>query len=466
MNNIQIESRGFLSLTTGVGLDSSKGRGRKCIDGVRLTVLLAGFAVLISVGWPEARAQKNGTSPQNITLDRRGQLGYLVVSPQGPKDGGDFGPHTLGTKTSGLQEAFDRAKETTQNLFIVGGNLTSGKNQGVVYFLDETLRIPWMQDFQLGGGEYVIQYRPQKGDAIVIDSQMSCHYKFGIISSSSNGAVLRIQPAAIGPDQFQVFTTTFIHINALVGGGGAWKGGKPFANDLNRQHVWQGTGLWLDASKGSVNDNRITVMEIVGCRTALLLTGRCSNNWIDAPFLHLSQTHLQLGTLSDHAQVSGNRIRATMDSQGIPGAVGARIFGIENLLELSAAENSPGHDVVFEASSKGNLVMAGRLPNGITNDAVQPTNRIIAARAGGFAVTTPPVPQSGHAMTNRLSTSVEIMIVQPGLVSAWTLGDVEGTLQQFDVALQVGQSIRLAPGESIQFDYTTEPHWRWRAVPW
>jgi hypothetical protein len=51
-------------------------------------------------------------------------------------------------------------------------------------------------------------------------------------------------------------------------------------------------------------------------------------------------------------------------------------------------------------------------------------------------------------------------------VSAWTLGDVEGTLQQFDVALQAGQSIRLAPGESIQFDYTTEPHWRWRAVPW
>ena len=34
----------------------------------------------------------------------------IVVSPQGPRDGGDFGPHTPGTKTSGLQEALDAAK--------------------------------------------------------------------------------------------------------------------------------------------------------------------------------------------------------------------------------------------------------------------------------------------------------------------------------------------------------------------
>jgi hypothetical protein len=153
-------------------------------------------------------------------------------------------------------------------VYIVGGNLTHGNNQGVVYFLNETLRIPWMQDFRLDGGEYVIQYNPKQGDAIVMDSQMSCHYKFGIISSNSEGAVLRIQPAAVGPDRFQVFTTTNIHINALVGGGGSWMGGEAFDNELDQQHDWRGTGLWLDASKGSVNDNRITVMEIVGCHAA------------------------------------------------------------------------------------------------------------------------------------------------------------------------------------------------------
>ena len=36
--------------------------------------------------------------------------GDVVISPEGPLDGGDFGPHTPGTKTSGLQEAFDHAK--------------------------------------------------------------------------------------------------------------------------------------------------------------------------------------------------------------------------------------------------------------------------------------------------------------------------------------------------------------------
>ncbi|MEZ6147272.1 MAG: hypothetical protein R3B91_17985 [Planctomycetaceae bacterium] len=96
----------------------------------------------------------------------------------------------------------------------------------MVYFLQETLRIPWMQDFRLDGGEYVIQYVPEKGDAIVMDSQMSCHYKFGIISCNSDGAALHIQPSAAGPDRFQVFTTTSIHINALVGGGGSWKGAR------------------------------------------------------------------------------------------------------------------------------------------------------------------------------------------------------------------------------------------------
>jgi len=431
-----------------------------------LAALLIAMIAASAISCSEVQAQEDAVSSHNITVDRKHQLGYLVVSPQGPLDGGDYGPHTPGTRTSGLQEAFDRAKETTQDVFIAGGNLTFEKNQGVVYCLHTTLRIPWMQDFRLDGGEYVIQYLPKQGDAICMDSQMSCNYKFGIISSNSDGAALRIQPAAIGPDRFQVFTTTAIHINALVGGGGSWKGGEAFANELDQQHTWRGIGLWLDATKGSLNDNRITVMEIVGCRTALLLTGRCSNNWIDAPFLHLSQTHLQLGTREDHAQVTKNRIRAAMDGQGISEAVGARIFGTDNFLELSAAQTSPGKDLVFEAPSRDNLVIACLLPNGITNHASQPTNRIIAARGRGFSVTTPPIPQSGHAVTNRLSMGVEVMIVRSGNVSSWTLGDAEGNLQQFDSPLQTGKSIRLAPGESIQFDYAEEPRWRWRAIPW
>jgi len=442
----------------------SNGKDQLARPSVAATILMTLVAAgLVDVA--NIHAQDSGEQTTNVLIDRQHQLGYLVVTPNGPKDGGDFGPHTPGTKTSGLQEAFNKAKETTQDVFIAGGNLTFDSNQGVVYFLHETLRIPWMQDFRLDGGEYVIQYTPTQGDAIVMDSQMSCHYKFGILASNADAAVLRLQPTSVGPDRFQVFTTTNIHINALVGGGGSWMGGEAFSNELRKDHVWKGTGLWLDASQGSLNDNRITVMEVVGCHTSLLLTGRCSNNWVSAPFLHLSRTHVQLGTESDHTHVINNRIRAAIDGQGISNAIGARVFGSNNLLELSTAQTSPGNDVVFETPSRDNLVITSRLPNGVTNHSKRSTNRITTARAAGWSVKTPPVPPSGETISNRQCTNIEIMIVQPGNVSGWLLSDADGTRQPFDGTLRTGQSIRLAPGESIQFNYTDPPQWRWRALP-
>jgi len=90
---------------------------------LRITLVTA-----IAIGFSQAEAQEATVSSQNILVNRKHQLGYLVVTPRGPLDGGDFGPHTPGTKTSGLQEAFDRAKETTQDVYIAGGNLTFDKN--------------------------------------------------------------------------------------------------------------------------------------------------------------------------------------------------------------------------------------------------------------------------------------------------------------------------------------------------
>ncbi|MCA9040514.1 MAG: hypothetical protein KDA65_09230 [Planctomycetaceae bacterium] len=417
----------------------------------------------ISVGSVTLSAEETTLSSQNTLIERQHQLGFIVVTPQGPQDGGDFGPNTPGTNTSGLQEAFDLAKRTTQDVYIVGGNLTHGENQGVVYFLDETLRIPWMQDFRIDGGEYVIQYRPTHGDAITIDSAMSCNYKFGIISSNSDGPVFRIKPASEGPDRFQVFTTTQIHINALVGGGGAWLGGEAFNNELDQRHDWKGIGLLFDGSTGSINDNKFTVMEIVGCDTAMLLKGRCSNNWIDAPFLHLSRTSLQLGTADDHEFVTHNRIRAAMDSQGIAKATGASIFGSGNILELTSAQTSPGRDLVWEAPAQENLVLTSRLNNGITNNALKPTNRVVAAKSAGFTVATPNIPLPGETITNRESTTIEIMITKPGQITSWTLTDTEGESLIFNTTWQAGQSIRLAPGESLTLQYQQKPDWKWRS---
>ena len=43
------------------------------------------------------------------TVSKYHQIGYVVVTPEGPDDGGDFGPNTPGTRTAGIQEALNYA---------------------------------------------------------------------------------------------------------------------------------------------------------------------------------------------------------------------------------------------------------------------------------------------------------------------------------------------------------------------
>src|SRR5688572_4795229 len=130
---------------------------RRCL----LPVVLAAacFAVALLPGGTRAvranRAAPPGGQPDDVPL----RPGYYVASPNGPQDGGDFGPGTPGTKTSGLQEAFDACKRDKRDLYIVGGGAAAAfQNPGGVYALNVTLRIPWMQDFRCDGGEAVLQY--------------------------------------------------------------------------------------------------------------------------------------------------------------------------------------------------------------------------------------------------------------------------------------------------------------------
>src|SRR6476660_5690319 len=81
--------------------------------------------------------------------------GWVQVTLDGPDDGGDFGPHTKGTKTGGIQEALDYAHETFRDVYIWGGRGGLDKKRLVaenVYRLQETIRVPWSQDFRLDGG--------------------------------------------------------------------------------------------------------------------------------------------------------------------------------------------------------------------------------------------------------------------------------------------------------------------------
>ncbi len=300
----------------------------------------------------------------------------LVVTPQGPADGGDFGPKTPGTKTSGLQEAFDAAKAQAKDLYIVGGSWTTGKTEPIVYFLDATLHIPWMQNFRLDGGHYVINYNPQAGNAVVFDSQMSCAYRFGLIVSNGDGATVALRPQTAGPDGFKVITSTEFTFNAIVGGGGAWPGGKAGDNELNPKHEWKGVGLLLDGQAGSIDANKITVIETVGCHAGLLLTGAVTRNTIEETNIHLCREHIVIGSAAD-TRPSDNRIEAFCDSQGITPSTGARVFGSDNLLTLSVSRMSAGNGLILEKPATRNLIISQKLPDGVTVRADQDANQII-----------------------------------------------------------------------------------------
>lgn len=383
----------------------------------------------------------------------------VVVSPNGPTDGGDFGPKTPGTKTSGIQEAFDYAKAYRMDVYIAGGAMPDKFKNGVVYHIQETIRIPWFQDFRLDGGEYVINYDKNTGDAIVIDSQMSCRFKFGLIVAPTDGAVVRIKPETQGPDDFVVTTASTFEFNAIVGGGSVFDDGK-------KEPI--GSGLVLDASKGPIVYNKFYATEMIACAQGMVLTcGPEGNpksvvamNDFEVPFLHLCKTHMQVGDA--HAQVAGNTFEVTVDGGSIADAVGLRLFGKDNRFTLKLVNIPPGNGIIFESPAERNRIDMVYPASGYTNNATLPTNIIVPQVAGGFSVETPPVAHSGEPEVNRTPFTVDVLVVSAGGVRAWTLGEASGASQRFEGGLTVGQSIRLAPGDSLTLEYDTPPAWRWR----
>ncbi len=385
----------------------------------------------------------------------------IVVSPQGPSDGGDFGPHTPGTKTSGIQEALDAAKAQVKDVYIAGGSWTAGKNDPVVYNLHETLRVPWMQDFRLDSGHCVLNHTPKTGDAVVFDSQMSCSYRLGLIVSQSDGAVVRLRPETAGPDRFKVITSTELVFNALVGGGGAWPGGDAYKNELDKTRNWKGVGLWLDGELGPIDGNKITVIETVGCNVGLLLTGATTRNAIEEINIHLCRNHVQIGDQRDSLP-NDNRIDAFMDSQGIEPTSGARIFGVRNLLTLSTRQTPTSDDLVFEPSAAGNIAIVHSAARVRDASTARSNRAIVSGDAANFK--SPMVPASGEACENSHAFAVEVRIVTPGSVRGWSEKAVAGDWVEYRSGLAAGQSFVLNPGESVRLNYTVPHTWRWKPI--
>jgi len=381
-------------------------------------------------------------SADDITVLRN--LGYVVVSPQGPTDGGNFGPFTPNTQTSGIQEAFDYAKQNNfKEVYIIGGGGNTAES--VVYNLSTTLTIPWFQNWHCTGGNYIMNFTQTSGDCLVIDSQMNCLLTFGTISAPNltAGSIVKIAPVTEGPDTYVVYICCVTNITAIRGKGENYA-----------------TGLYLTG--GNTGGSKFTVGQIENCQIGLRLDSNVNGNEINCNLIR------HCGTMIKSNPSSGNIIYAAMEVEDAAGTViGASIeSGQQNMYTLTWLDSfSPGNSLIFGNSAQDNLIFAMNLPiDGVTNNASNPTNCIIPLQSAGYRITTPPIAGSGNYITNTTSYSVIATIVTAGSVSTWITRDSAGTEQTISGPLLAGQTFYLEPGDSIKFYYTAPPTWRWKAL--
>ncbi len=431
---------------------------------------------------------------------------WICVTPEGPDDGGDFGPRTPGTRTSGIQEALDAAHALCRDVYISGGRGGLHRGEGVarnIYTLDETLRVPWSQDFCLDGGNYLLIYRRESGSALHLDSQMNCRYKFGLIVSNSPDPAVLLKPRTPGPDDFAVITASLFDFSAVCS-----------------QHP-EGTSIQLDSSCGMIVNSRLFAEETNSQGTALYLTDAggagqwLCNNHIQVMYgnqYHAGDqcTGLRLGDPGSR-KILDNRLGMSLHAPRgayfdeekkeyvtrqdfVPErAIGAQVHAQRNELRLSFyGRRAPGHDLIFEPDSRENIVSAFALPNGLTNRARMPTDRVTLTHPPGFSIPTPPLPASGEWVVNSTCSPAQVLILEPGAVSEWAIQEAEylpqslphnlslvdnlrrpprpepplpvPRAQTIPAGLFPGQSFILEPGERVRFTYTRPPAWRWKGI--
>ncbi|MCH2117360.1 MAG: hypothetical protein MK161_06635 [Pirellulales bacterium] len=387
-------------------------------------------------------------------FDALREEGFVIVSADGPDDGGDFGPKTPGTTTAGIGEALQYLEKANTdqhrslNLYIASGH----------YSTSSTIHIPWLGErLQIDAREAWIDYTPTHGDALVIDSQMNGRLRFGYISGMqlTDGWIVKVKPVHPGPSaplpkerQSSVIVSTLIEFNAIVA--------KEYFKDGVAQ---RGNGILLDASVGPILWSTVDISEINTCGVGAQLTGNCHYNTIDLWFNHGCNTHLQIDQ-----GVSQNRIYSAINSEKVPESIGALIAGERNTLSLAMTQVAKGKSVIFEKPAQFNVVQLNDSRYGFTNNAPLGANRIVANDE--LSIKTPQVPQSETALINPVPAVVEVLILDPGDVRGWSLQAPGETEQKISAGLHAGQQIQLRSGESISLRYRKRPpKWHWRTSP-
>ena len=376
--------------------------------------------------------------------------GMAILYPDGrlQTEDGSF-VETTGTTTSGVQEFFDYCTNHHVDGYIIGGSIP--RRQQVVYRIWTPLRIHPAQGIRIDTGAITLQFLPDVGEepGLTIDSCMMNDIRIrGLLHYLGKGTALAIHPQNPLPlDRFvgNTIVDTAVYVTAIAckDAAGALKfdGSINFSrfefNELNHG----GIGMHV-AKSANFSNNRITCKHVHGQTGASILDeGSVANVW---------------------------EVNLNCDAKNPRGIVTS---GRDNLWFANViSRNNPG--LILEKPARGNQFFLMGLNGGYENRAENPTNRFFASTSTpaeklrmGFAAKTPPVPASGHAVTNRDPFPVVVMIKQSGKVTRWELTDCYGQTESFQAPLQPGQSIYLGVGEAIRLHYDGKPPtWRWRAV--
>ena len=357
---------------------------------------------------------------------------------------------TDGTQTSGVQELFDYCESHNVDGYIVGGAIP--KQQQIRYLIWEPLQLPARQGFRLDTGSITMEFMPEVGSqpGLTINSCMMCDIRIrGLLHYRGEGYALAVHASDRLPlDKFvgETIVDSAFYISSIACRGA--RGAVVLDGEVNYctftfNEVNHGDYGIHVTSTAQLSNNRFTCKHVHGQEeTSVLVETGSSNVW-------------EINTNCDGK-----------DPRGIVTS-GQNDVWFANVISRSKKSLTLGK------TARGNQFHTGLLSNGFENHAQNPINRIYPATTvpaemlkTGYAVDTPEVGTSGIPIVNRNPYPVVVWIKHPGSVTQWGVTDTYGVREMVDAPLLAGQSIYLAPAESITLHYAkSPPTWKWRAIP-
>jgi hypothetical protein len=209
--------------------------------------------------------------------------------------------------------------------------------------------------------------------------------------------------------------------------------------------------------------NTIWCNEINACATSLEFRDPPTGSGILANDIKVIMNHLSNVPVL-FGEPGAAALRDNHISMSVEAYIGLRIFGNNNFIELLGTQIESGPEIIFEADARDNIVRTTSPLKSVLDKSKKATNRILSCAPVGCALETPAFPASGTALVNRTAYVVEAAILKPGAVSSWEETDANGSTMKFDAGLSVGQHFTVEPGDSVKFQYTQAPVWRWKGL--